>query len=53
MIMDPERLRPYVGVPAEPALQLDEPRARAVARMLDELRRLAREADVSRGGVAA
>lgn len=52
MIMDPAVVAGYVGR-VDPALRLDEPRARAVARLLDELRRLARAAASTRGDVAA
>src|SRR4051794_16135 len=51
-ILDPAVVTGYAGRPVGPALRLDEVRARAVARQLDELRRL-RYAATARGDVAA
>jgi hypothetical protein len=53
LILNPDRVRAALDEPLNPDGQLDEPRARAVARQLDELRRLTRVANVLRGRVAA
>lgn len=44
-IMDPAVVATYVDQPVPPALRLDEARARAIVRQLDELRRFLRAAE--------
>jgi len=53
MIVNPEIIRATLAEPLEPDGRLDEPRARAVARQLDELRRYLTLAASVRGRVAA